>query len=135
VSWFDLSIFSGYEKLRAKIEEQVINGRSWVLTGPVFLKIMLDVILASLAQSMHGLTEHFKSITPKDFDGENISEDVSFAQGIYDLLVQNDAEPIDSIQIVSKALQQVATKEFATFIQLMYAIHQQKSVQLRCTRC
>jgi hypothetical protein len=67
------------EKLWAKIEEQVINRSGWVLTGPVFLKIMLDLILTSLAQSMRGFTEHFKSITPKDFDGENISEYVSFA--------------------------------------------------------
>jgi hypothetical protein len=60
------------DKLRQKLEERTIGWAVEHMTGPVYFKIMMETILASSPESLHGLTMLIQTTTLKDFDGKNV---------------------------------------------------------------
>jgi hypothetical protein len=87
---------------------------------------MLDNILASFPESMRGLTTIFlQDTTLTDFDGENVTEYVSFIRGAIEQLQNNNALPINVLSIVANALKHCETDDFVSYINTMYNNHLQ----------
>jgi hypothetical protein len=111
------------ERLRQKVEEQTIGWPVEYATGPVYLKLMLDNILASSAESLRGLIQVLQSTTLKDFDGESVAEFVSFARGAVEQLRNHNALPIDALSLLANALKACETPDFVGYITTMYHNH------------
>lgn len=114
------------DKLRQKIEEKTMGWMVQHTTGPVYFKVMLDNILASTPESMRGLTNILQETTLKDFDGENVTEYVSFTRGAVEQLKNNNALPIDVLSLVANALKATETEDFASYVSTMYNNHVQR---------
>jgi hypothetical protein len=111
------------DTLRQKLEEQTIGWPVEYMTGPVYFKLLMQTILAASPESLRGLTTVLQSTTLKDFDGENVSEFVSFARGAIEQLRNNMALPIDALSIVANALKESETSNFIGYISMMYNNH------------
>jgi hypothetical protein len=119
------------DKLRRKIEEKTMNWLVLHSTGPVYFKVMMENILTSTPESMRGLTTIIQDTKLSDFDGENVTEFVSFARGAIEQLRNNNALPTDVLSLVAQALKACETQDFVSYINVMYNNHVQ-SVK-RCT--
>jgi hypothetical protein len=86
---------------------------------------MMETILASSPESLHGLTMQIQTTTHKDFDGENVIELVIFAHGALEQLHNNNALPVDILSIMANALKQCETPDFISYIARMYNNHVQ----------
>ena len=63
-----------------------------------------ELVMASSAQSLRGLTTSFQSLKLKDVDGEDVTSYASFARGAFEILCNNASMPPDALEILSKAL-------------------------------
>jgi hypothetical protein len=108
------------DKLRQKIEEKTLGWSIEHSMGPVYFKIMLDNILVSSPKSMRGLTTILQDTMLTDFDGENVTEYVSFIRGAIEQLQNNNALPIDVLSIVANALKHCETDDFISYVNMMY---------------
>ena len=113
------------DKLRTKIEEKTLDWPVQHTTGPVYFKIMIDNILASTPESMRGLTTILQETKLSDYNGENVTEYVSFARGAIEQLRNNHALPTDVLWLISKALRACETPEFVSYLTTMYNNHVQ----------
>ena len=113
------------DKLRTKIEEKTLDWLVQYTTGPVYFKIMIDNILASTPESMHGLTMILQETKLSDYNGENVTEYISFARGAIEQLRNNHALPTDVLWLISKALRTCETPEFVSYLTTMYNTHVQ----------
>ena len=113
------------DKLQMKIEEKTLDWPVQHTTGPVYFKIMIDNILASTLESMCGLTTILQETKLSDYNGENITEYVSFTCGAIKQLRNNHALPTDVLWLISKALRACETPEFVSYLTTMYNNHVQ----------
>ena len=116
---------SSDDKLRMKIKEKMLDWPVQHTTGPVYFKIMIENILASTPESMHGLTTILQETKLSDYNGENITEYISFTQDAIEQLRNNHALPTDALWLISKALRECETQEFVSYITMMYNNHVQ----------
>jgi hypothetical protein len=94
-------------------------------SGPVYFKLLMQNILASTPESLQGLTHVLETTTLKEFDGENVTQYVSFARGAIEQLRNNEVLPFDIMSIVANALKQCETEGFVGYISTMYNNHVQ----------
>lgn len=111
--------------LRQKIEEQTIGWPIQWATGPVYFIIMMENILGSSPESLRGLISVLQTTTLKSFDGENVTEFVSFARGAVEQLQNHNALPIDALTILANALKDCDTPDFVGYVTTMYNNHVQ----------
>ena len=89
------------EQLRQKIEESTNSLTIDAKTGPVYFKIMADLVIASSSQSMRVLVRRLENISVTDFPGENVSKLCSFARGAIEQLKNCNHLPPDTIALLS----------------------------------
>jgi uncharacterized membrane protein YgcG len=111
------------DTLRQKLEEKTIGWAVHYTTGPVYFKLLMQNILASTPESLRGLTSVLETTTLTDFDGENVTQYVSFARGAIEQLRNNEALPFNILSIVATALRHCETDDFVGYIQTMYNNH------------
>jgi Zinc knuckle len=112
------------DELRAKIEEQTIGYEAGHCTGPVYFKIMMNLVQASSKSSLRALTRKMEQLSVKDFDGESVVKFCSVMRGAVELLSNNNALPSDAIEIVGQGLKNSSTAEFNEFISLLLHNHE-----------
>ena len=112
------------DELRTKIEEQVIGYPIGHRTGPVFFKIMMSLVQASSKSSMRALTRKMEQLSVKDFDGESVVSYCSVMRGAVELLVNNNALPIDAVEIIGEGLKKTSTEDFNGFISILLHNHE-----------
>jgi hypothetical protein len=121
-----------HDKLRRKIKEKTMNWSVLHTTRPVYFKvIMMENILVSTPESMHGLMTILQDMKLSDFNGENVTEFISFARGAIEQLWNNNALLTDMLSLVAQALKACETQDFVSYINIMYNNHVQ-SIK-RCT--
>ena len=98
------------EELRKKIEEQVIEYPIEHRTGPVYYKLMIELVQASSASSMRALTKQLEELSVKDFDGESVITYVSIMRGVIEQLRNNNAVPSDAIELIGDGLKKTSTE-------------------------
>jgi hypothetical protein len=111
------------EKLRQKLLEQTSQWAVYHRTGPVYFKVMVQLILASSAQCLRGLIQQLESLKVTDFNGENVAAYVSFARGAIERLSNNNAVPFDLRTILTDAMSVTSTKAFNDVIIAMNTNH------------
>lgn len=109
------------DNLKGKILEELSGYDLTAQAGPVYLKVLLDLILTASHQSLRGLVTQFQTLSPKDFPGENVMEYITHARGAYEMLRQHNALPFDALLIIVTALQDVSTEQFKTLIKTAHA--------------
>ena len=60
-----------------------------------------------------------------DFNGENVTEFISFARGTIEQLRNNNALPTDVLSLVAQALKACEMQDFVSYINVMYNNHVQ----------
>jgi hypothetical protein len=111
------------EKLRQKLLEQTSQWPVYHRSGPVYFKVMVQLILASSAQCLRGLIQQLESLKVTDFNGENVAAYVSFARGAIERLSNNNAVPFDLRTILTDAMSVTSTKAFNDVIIAMNTNH------------
>ena len=80
--WSGTKILNNCEdSLRQKIEEMSLGYPVESLTGPVYFKIMIDLVISSSAGSLRALSKILETLSLKNFDGENVVKACSFIRG------------------------------------------------------
>lgn len=95
-------------------------------TGPVYFKIMMDLIAASSPKSMRLLLNKLQMISLKSFDGKNVVKCCATIKGAVETLENNNAVPSDMLDIVFDILKWCSTQVFVNTIRTIAINHEQK---------
>ena len=71
----------------------------------------MENILASTPESVRGITTVLQETKLSDFNGENVTEFVSFARDTIEQLRNNNALPTDVLSLVANALKACETQD------------------------
>ena len=72
--WLGNAILNSCEdSLSQKIEEKALSWKQCHRTGPVYFKIMIDLIQSSTPKNMRDLISKLSSMKVSDFEYENVS--------------------------------------------------------------
>ena len=110
--------------LRGKIEEQLRQAPQYHLTGPVYLKIMLGVILHITDENIRTLETALLKLPLKDYPAENVGQFATTARNLLLMLTYHQAEPRDAFKSIARNLiSSCSTEEFCDHIRYQIQIH------------
>ena len=102
--------------LQEKIEESVMNMEPHHKTGPIYFKLMMDLILSSTPVSMRAAIRRLENLTLKEFKDESVMPAVSLIRGAVAMMDNNEATPSDIHEIVLRLMKTSSTDEFNTYV-------------------
>ena len=102
--------------LREKVEESVISLDTHHKTGPVYFKLMMDLILSSTPVSMRAIVRKLEHLTLKEFKGESVVTAVSLVRGAVSMMDNNKSIPTDIQEIVFRITKTSSSGEFKTYV-------------------
>ena len=102
LDWSAAKVLNSCEdELRAKIVEDAAPILSHLQTGPVLFKLMMMRIMFASRKAVRSIEAKLEKLTLKDFDGENVSNMVSWIRGATRFLKANNTMPYDEIGVVA----------------------------------
>ena len=106
--------------LRDKILEEVQDFNTAEKGGPVYFKVMMDLVIATSDTAMRSVVNRVNDLKLSDFDGENVLLFGSYIRGAILLLKNHKAVPHDMTQLIYKGLKASSCNEFTEFITAMH---------------
>ena len=85
-------------------------------TGPVYFKLMIDLVLSSTPVSIRGIVRRLEKLTLKAFRGESVVTAVSLVRGAIAMMDNNDSTPADIYEIVMRMMKTSSSHEFNTYV-------------------
>ena len=102
--------------LREKFEESIISLDTHHKTGPVYFKLMMDLILSSTPVSMRAIVRKLEYLTLKESKGESVVTAVSLVRGAVSMMDNNKSIPTDIQEIVFRIMKTSSSEEFNTYV-------------------
>ena len=105
--------------LKAKIIESVyklpIEHRGAIVT----FKLMMNHVISTTNSSLRNIINHMNNLRLTHFDGENVSEAVSYFRSARTILRNNNYEPLDIDDIIFTCFKDLSTQEFNSIVTSM----------------
>ena len=117
LKWSGQKLLNSCDKvLRAKILEIVTNYDDDHQTGPVYFKVMLDLIMATSSHNIRAMMKKVESLALTDIPGEKVTTATSFLRSAYCHLQNCNSCPNDFFELCVQALTKCSTSEFVLAI-------------------
>ena len=117
ILWSGKKILNSCESnLRDKIVEAAEEVKMELRGGPVYLFLMNDLIMATSAKAMRGLTDKLTSLKLTAFDGENVLKAGSYLKGALTLLRAHNKIPQDINLLLFQIFRKCSTTEFVDYV-------------------
>ena len=104
------------DTLRDKLIESTRGWSPLHKGGPTYLKLLMNLIVATSKKSLRSLLNKVSSLKLSDFDGEDVNKAVSFLRGAVLILKDNDALPSDFLTLVINIFKQTSCATFASYV-------------------
>ena len=106
-------------ELREKIIEVAENFDPSEKGGPVYFKIMMDLIIATSETAMRSIINQINEVKLSQFPADDVLQFASYIRGAILLLRNHKAVPHDICQLIYKGLRQGSCEEFNDYITAM----------------
>jgi len=115
------------ELLKNKIQEGLVGVDALDKRGPLFLKLMWDIIMDVDNSALRALTQSLQTLCLKKVPGKNICTAPSYLKGAL-LLLNNCSElPTDTMGLLNGTMELVDCDEFSGFMRSVYFDHKRKT--------
>jgi len=115
------------ESLRNKILKGIVGISLMESSGPLVLKLMLEIIMDVDDSDLRALTTNLQTLRLKDAPGENICTAVSYLKGAL-MLLQNCSDlPTDTMGLLNNIIISADCDEFSGFMNLVYYNHKRRT--------
>lgn len=105
--------------LRDKLIESTRGWDEMHKGGPTYLKLLMNLIVATSEKSLRSLLDKVAKLKLTDFNGEDVNKAVSFLRGALLILRDNNALPSDFCTLLIKIFKQTSCEDFRSFVGLL----------------
>ena len=105
--------------LRDKLIESTRGWEEKHKGGPTYLKLLMNLIVATSEKSLRSLLDKVAKLKLSDFNGEDVNKAVSFLRGALLILRDNDALPSNFGTLLIKIFKQTSCEDFRSFVGLL----------------
>ena len=117
VSWSGEKILNSCDPtLRDKLIESTRGWSPLHKGGPMYLKLLMGLIVATSKKSLRSLLNKVSSLKLTDFNGEDVGRAVSFLRGASLILKDNDALPSDFLHLILSIFKHTTCVAFQSYV-------------------
>lgn len=112
--------------LRTKLEEKVNVLPPQHIGGPVYLKLLIDLIVSTSSTTFRAYIRLTEKTTLKSFSGENVLEACSWMRFLITNLQNHSTIPTDLYDLIFHLFSECSTPEFTRTVDFSEGLHQNK---------
>ena len=100
------------DALKDKIMEATAHLPNSEQGGPVFWKVLMDLVIATSETAMRRIINKIATVKLSDFNGEDVTQCATFLRSSYTLLKNHDRIQVDMIYLLFQTLRECSTPYF-----------------------